>query len=29
MQQLFIQFIIVYGSSYMFRHYITIFRERS
>jgi hypothetical protein len=26
--QLFIQFII-YGSSYMFRHYIAIFRERS
>jgi hypothetical protein len=28
MQQLFIQFIN-YGSSYMFRHYIVIFRERS
>ena len=26
--QLFIQFIM-YGSSYMFRHYIAIFRERS
>jgi hypothetical protein len=28
MQQLFIQFIM-YGSSYMFRDYIAIFRERS
>jgi hypothetical protein len=28
MQQLLIQFIM-YGSSYMFRHYITILRERS
>jgi hypothetical protein len=28
MQQLFFQFII-YGGSYMFRHYIAIFRERS
>jgi hypothetical protein len=28
MQQLFIKFIM-YGSSYMFRHYITLFRERS
>jgi hypothetical protein len=28
MQQLFIQFIM-YGSSYMFHHYIAIFRERS
>jgi hypothetical protein len=28
MQQLFIQFIM-YGSSYIFRHYIAIFRERS
>jgi hypothetical protein len=28
MQQLFFQFII-YGSSYMFRHYISIFKERS
>jgi hypothetical protein len=28
--QLFIQFInIMYGSSYMFRHYIAILRERS
>jgi hypothetical protein len=29
MQQLFIQFIIMYGSSYTFRNYIAIFRERS
>jgi hypothetical protein len=28
MEQLFIQFIM-YGSSYMFRHYIAIFRQRS
>jgi hypothetical protein len=28
MQQLFIQFIM-YGISYMFRHYIAIFREIS
>jgi hypothetical protein len=28
MHQLFFQFIM-YGSSYMFRHYIAIFRERS
>jgi hypothetical protein len=28
MQQLFIQFINVYGSSYMFRRYIAIIRER-
>jgi hypothetical protein len=28
MQQLLIHFIM-YGSSYMFRHYIAIFRERS
>jgi hypothetical protein len=27
-QQLFIQFIM-YGSSYMFRHYTAVFRERS
>jgi hypothetical protein len=27
--QLFIQFINCDGSSYMFRHYIAIFRERS
>jgi hypothetical protein len=27
--QLFIQFINLYGSSYMFRHYIAILRERS
>jgi hypothetical protein len=29
MQQLFIQFIDMYGNSYMFRHYIAILRERS
>jgi hypothetical protein len=29
MQQLFIKLLIMYGSSYMFRHYIAIFRERS
>jgi hypothetical protein len=29
MQQLLIQFINLYGSSYMFRHYIVILRERS
>jgi hypothetical protein len=28
-QQLFIQLLIMYGSSYMFRHYIAILRERS
>jgi hypothetical protein len=27
--QLFIQFIDMYGSSYMFRHYIAILIERS
>jgi hypothetical protein len=27
MQQLFIQLAIMYGSSYMFRHYIAILRE--
>jgi hypothetical protein len=29
MHQLFIQFIDINGSSYMFRHYIAILRERS
>jgi hypothetical protein len=30
MQKLFIQFVnYIYGSSYMFRHYIAILRERS
>jgi hypothetical protein len=29
MQQLLIQFVNYDGSSYMFRHYISIFRERS